>query len=50
MHFISTFLICLIFTTGISRAQEPTHGLSLFGTPALEKKLRALPLRKPASP
>ncbi len=50
MHFISTFLICLIFTTGISRAQEPTHGLSLFGTPALEKNFAHYPYVNPQAP
>ncbi|MEE3058896.1 MAG: extracellular solute-binding protein, partial [Pseudomonadota bacterium] len=50
MRFFLTITAFLLLVPGIVRAQGPTHGLSLFGAPALDKNFTHYPYVNPAAP
>ena len=50
MRFFLTVIACLLFVPNLARAQEPTHGLSLFGAPALGKNFAHYPYVNPQAP
>ena len=50
MRFFLTVIACLLLVPNLARAQEPTHGLSLFGAPALGKNFAHYPYVNPQAP
>ena len=50
MRFFLTITAFLLLVPGIVRAQGPAHGLSLFGSPALDKNFTHYPYVNPQAP
>lgn len=50
MRFFLTVIACFLLVPNLARAQEPTHGLSLFGAPALGKNFAHYPYVNPQAP
>jgi microcin C transport system substrate-binding protein len=50
MRFFLTVYACLLLVPGVTHAQEPTHGLSLFGAPNLGKDFTHYPYVNPDAP
>ena len=50
MRFFLTVIACLLLVPNLARPQEPTHGLSLFGAPALGKNFDHYPYVNPQAP
>lgn len=50
MRFFLTVYACLLLVPGVTHAQEPTHGLSLFGAPKLGKDFTHYPYVNPDAP
>ncbi|MGB1118629.1 MAG: extracellular solute-binding protein, partial [Parvibaculales bacterium] len=50
MRFFLTITALLLLAPGLARAQDPTHGLSLFGAPALDKNFAHYPYVNPQAP
>ena len=50
MRFFLTLTAFLMLVPGLARAQEPTHGLSIFGAPALDRNFAHYPYVNPQAP
>ena len=50
MRFFLTITAFLLLVPGIIRAQDPAHGLSLFGAPSLDKNFTHYPYVNPQAP
>ena len=50
MRFFLTIIALLLLVPGLARAQDSTHGLSLFGAPALDENFAHYPYVNPQAP
>ena len=50
MRFFLTITALSLLMPGFARSQEPMHGLSLFGVPALDKNFAHYPYVNPQAP